>query len=137
MSSLSLVGCHSWHAVAGSTSHSSLNNPVWSDPEATVEQLLEACDLTYRGKITHFTLDTWVKKGRGATMKRVKTIGLDGKDLRKPGQKAPCLQLHHRGQPVVGIEQKWVAVCVVKNYSPTTRSIGTSPHASRLPTRTG
>jgi hypothetical protein len=83
MSSLSLVGCHSWRAVAGCISHSSLNNPVWSDPEATVEQLLEACDQTNRGKITHFTLDTWVKKGRGAMTKRVKTIGLDGKDYKE------------------------------------------------------
>jgi hypothetical protein len=83
VSSLSLLGCHSWHAVEGSISHPSLNNAVWSDPEATVEQLLEACDQTYRGKITHFTLDTWVKKGRGAMIKRVKTIGLDGKDYKE------------------------------------------------------
>ena len=89
MSSLSLVGRHSWHAMEGCISHSGLNNPVWSDPEATVEQLLEACDQTYRDKITHFTLDTWVKKGRGATMKRVKTIGLDGKDYKEVRSESP------------------------------------------------
>ena len=91
MSSLSLVGSHSWHAVAGGISHPSLDNPVWSDPEATVEQLLEASDQTYRGEITHFTLDTWVKKGRGATMKRVKTIGLDGKDYKEVRSESPLL----------------------------------------------
>jgi hypothetical protein len=91
MSSLSLLGCHSWHAVEGSVSHSSVDNAVWSDPEATVEQLLEACDQTYRGKITHFTLDTWVKKGRGAMIKRVKTIGLDGKDYKEVRPERPLL----------------------------------------------
>jgi hypothetical protein len=91
MSSLSLVGSHSWRAVTGRVSHSSLNNPVWSNPEATVEQLLEACDPTDRDKITHFTLDTWVKKGRGATMKRVKTIGLDGKDYKEVRPESPLL----------------------------------------------
>ena len=91
MSSLSLVGSHSWHAVAGGLSHSSLNSPVWTDPEATVEQLLEACDPTDRGKITHFTLDTWVKKGRGASVKRVKTIGRDGKDYKEVQAESPLL----------------------------------------------
>jgi hypothetical protein len=91
MSSLSLVGCHSWRAVAGCISHSSLNNPVWSDPEATVEQLLEACDQTDRGTITHFTLDTWVKRGRGAMMKRVKTIGRDGKEYKEVRPESPFL----------------------------------------------
>jgi hypothetical protein len=91
MSKLGLVGSHSWNAVAGGISHSSLNNPVWSDPEAIIEQLLEACDQPYRGEITHFTLDIWVKKGRGAMRKRVKTIGLDGKDYKEVRSKSPLL----------------------------------------------